>query len=235
MRLVCAVICAMLCFGVMANNVHAQCRGRCFTYTTYPTTYQYPVREVVVREVITPVAVPIAVPVLIPAFQYQYIAPVAAPVQPVQSVVQQTYPGSPGLGYPGVPMQPMAYGPGGQQAAPSQLGEQERIRLLAKALLAEMSKQADGDQGPPMALDKDQSMSLLFAEGIMSNKCARCHTGTTAKAGVQLFISPGVFNAAIDKQRVLRAIEEGRMPPPDVAPQFRLNQQEIAAIRSRLQ
>lgn len=201
------IILAVFCLLALVPMANAQCYGH-RTYYTYPNTYQYPVREVIVNEVVREVITPVAVPVLVPAYQYQYVAPCAAPVATAPAVVGQA--------------------PAMQQSA---IGvQQSDLRALAKALLAEM-RQADGgpDNGPPMVAN---GQSPLNAISVFANRCASCHTGQSAKGGVQIFTAPGQFNPGVDLQRLMRAVEDGRMPPQAVNdPSFRLSPQEMAALR----
>lgn len=219
-KFVCAAL-AALSVLFMGTVAEAQCRTR--TYYSYPSTYQYPVKEVV-REVITPVAIP----VLVPAFQFQYVAPCATSSVAAASVPLQTLPSPVAAPTPTVPMQQMSFSP-----------HSDQVRLLAKALLAEMNKQVDGqDNGPPVAVFDGGKQPPVAPNGfaVLGNRCASCHTGADAKAGVQIFMSPGIFNNAVDRQRVLRAIEEGRMPlHPETRQSYRLPADELAAVRQLLQ
>lgn len=225
MKFVIKIVCVIVCFVAFAAVANAQCYP--VSYYTYSNTYQYPVREVVVKEVITPVAVP----VLVPAFQYQYVSPCAQ--QQVHAATPVTTPMQSNMPTPNTP-------------APAQtaVNEQEKVRLLARALLAEMQQQADGDNGPPMAVSnfysqqqqlQQQQQQPTNAFTVISNRCASCHTGPSSKGGVMIFAGPGQFNSAVDRQRIIRAIEDGRMPPQAVSdPRFRLTPQEVAMIRDGL-
>jgi hypothetical protein len=237
-KFICAAVIAA--FAAFVPTATAQCsshvtHSRRVVYT-YSPTYQYPVHEVIVKDTI----IPVAVPVLVPAFQFQYAAPCAAPVAVPGAI--PAVPGHVGVSpvvptVPGVaPMQPIAVGPGGVGA----INNQEQIRLLAKALLEEMSKQADGDSGPPVALP-GVGGSVPPVGGpvnplqVLSVRCASCHTGPSSKGGVQIFTAPGQFNPTVDRQRLIRAVEDGRMPPQAVAdPSFRLSPQEVSALREGL-
>jgi mono/diheme cytochrome c family protein len=237
------IIFAIIGLIITSNVAMAGCRTFARgSYYTYSTTCQYPVvaKEVIV-EVPTPVITPVAVPVLIPAYQFQYVAPVAPVAAPIYGVQGVPVYGSQGVpvygsqGVPvqqGVPMQPMSYGPGVSSIS----NDQEKIRLLARALLAEMNSQSENggqDDGPPMAADAGHASSNPIS--ILANRCSACHTGPSAKGGVQIFTTPGQFNQAVDRQRILKAVEDGRMPPQAVNdPKFRLSPQEIAGLRSGL-
>lgn len=227
-----AVIAAFAMFVPMAS---AQCSGHVVhrrVVHTYSPTYQYPVREVIVKDTI----IPVAVPVLVPAFQFQYTAPCATPIVAAPGFAgTHAVPGVTPV-IPGVsPMQPVSVGPGGFGA----INDQEKIRLLAKALLEEMSKQADGDNGPPVALSGGPVTPPVSGSfnrfQVLNARCASCHTGPSSKGGVQIFTAPGQFNPVVDRQRLIRAVEDGRMPPQAVAdPSFRLSQQEVSALRDGL-
>ena len=201
--------------GTKCQPVQVQPVHRGTAIYTYPTTYQYPTHEVVVKEVITPVAVPVAVPVLIPAYQYTYV-PACQPAAVA-----------------GVPQVPQP------SAMPGNV-DQEKLKQLARELLAEMQKQQGGgvDDGPPVAIDVGSpsvppGQQAQTHVQVLTARCASCHTGPTSKGGVVLFNSPGVLNPQADKQRAIRAVEDGRMPPQAVNdPKFRLSPQEVAAVRS---
>jgi len=211
---------ALAMFGSVAN---AQCRnGTCqirgnnavqvranpvavnnAVVYTYPTTYQYPTQEILVQQV----AIPVAIPVLVPSWQYTYMPACAAPQVP-----------------------------GMQQPAFGAANDSERIKQLARALMAEMNKQSapDGssgaqDDGPPVAIDFPAQANFV---NVLSNRCAECHTGANAKAGVMIFSSLGAFNPKVDRQRIMKAVEDGRMPPKAVNdPNFRLTPGEVAILR----
>lgn len=240
MRIFTTILCALAGLAVFAGTASAQnCRPgvngtRCQPVQvqpvhrgqaiyTYPTTYQYPTHEVVVKEVLTPVAVPVAVPVLIPAYQYTYV-PACQPAAVA--------------GMPNVP-QPSAM-PGMQQAGSGPMSDQEKLKQLARELLAEMQRQqgGGGDDGPPVAIDVGSPIVPPGQQAqnhvqVLTARCASCHTGPQSKGGVVLFNASGVLNPQADKQRAIRAVEDGRMPPQAVNdPKFRLTPQEVAAVRS---
>lgn len=223
---------AFVAIVVFSSHVNAQCNTGCSVRRAsfaYSTTYQYPVREVFVQDVITP----IAIPVLVPAYQFQYVAPCAG-VAPVAA--------TPIVPVTGVPMQQVSYAPGGSIGA-SQMSEQERIQILAKAIISEMNKQVgqggqnvEQDNGPPMAIDGAFNPQPQFGfMNVLGNRCASCHTGPSSKGGVQIFSSPGIFNTAVDRQRIVRAMEDGRMPPRAVIdPSHRVPVQEIEIVKNGL-
>lgn len=221
------------------------------TVFTYSNTYQYPVKEVVVKEnvIVKDVIVPVAVPVLIPAFQFQYVAPCASPV--AAQVVPQIQGAPVANPFPvGQQMQPMTGSP--YSAAPASApapatSEQQRIRQLARALLLEMSRQEESpseDDGPPMAIGEFIAQPVQRQQPaqnagnwlqVLSNRCARCHTGAKAASGIQIFTAPGQFNPSVDRQRLISAIEGGRMPlagSPEAA--SAMSPQEIAIVRAGL-
>lgn len=176
----------MVCL-VMGASAEAGCRSGVCGVTTYSTTYQYPVTEQII--------VPISVPVLIPAFQYQYVpavaVPVAVPATPLPAPVAAPTPVAPAVA-----------------ANPD-------MKALAKALLAEMSSQQVEDTGPPVAImDFGTPAPPNPPPGGFAalSKCAACHTGPSARNGVQIFTSPGVFNRAVDKQRIIKSIMSNKMP-----------------------
>lgn len=225
MKFVTSIICAAAMSMVWASTVSAQCGFRYGTpIYTFSNTYQYPVKEVIVKEVITPVTVP----VLVPAFQYQYVAPCVA---------------APAAAAPCAAPAPAAAQPVVQQPQTMAMGSNNDIRALARALLQEM-KQASGpvgaeDQGPPPVMDFSEQQSTMPAQPqgnfatVLANRCAGCHTGPSSKGGMQIFSAPGVFNVQVDRQRIVRAIEDGRMPPQAVNdPNYRLTPQELALVKA---
>lgn len=221
---------AALVFFTVTLVSSAQCHR--VTYQ-YPTTYQYPVHQVVVREniIVKEVVTPVAVPVLIPAYQFQYVAPCAAPAV---AVPQMTPVATPGVQHNNVAMYPMSHGPLSSVGAGN---DKDRIRELAKALLAEMNKEVGSgefDNGPPTAVDFSPGAPQQFGPlAILENRCAKCHTGAESKSGIMIFTAPGYFNPQVDRQRLLDAVEKGRMPlGASTDPRLRLSQQEVAALRA---
>lgn len=172
------------------------------TFFTYSTSCQYPVKEVVV---VNEVITPVAVPVLVPAFQFQYVPPCVTP-----------------LAAPALAPTP---------TVPLQQSSDEHVKALARALLAEMTKVESQDNGPPMAVFGQVPVQKNFA-GVLQARCATCHTGSTAKGGMQMFLSPGVFNHNVDRNRILRSVEERRMPLDPVTRQpYQLPADELAILR----
>ncbi len=148
-----------------------------------------------------------------PTYEIQTVAPVAVPIAiPVL-----------------VPAYQYQYMPACAPA--SQSSDQDRMRMMAKALMAEMGKNQD-DDGPPVAKEFVPSVPTVNFTNVLSTRCAECHTGQSAKAGVMIFSSPGIFNPRVDRQRILRAVEDGRMPPKAVNdPSLRLTPGEVAILR----
>jgi hypothetical protein len=177
-------------FFLVASTAEAGCgiiQRR--SVVTFPTTLQYPTTEVIVQD-----ANYIAVPVLIPAFSFQYSQPCVMPTVAAAPVV-----------------------PAPQAAPMPAAHSDESVRQLAKALLEEMSKQANPneDDGPPVVRNGSfgsPAPAPVTGLSVLANRCASCHTGATSKAGLVIFSSPGVFNVAADRQRIVKAIDEGRMP-----------------------
>lgn len=164
-------LCALAVAGAaLCGTAQAQsCRS--FTPVQHAPVYSTPVYKapvatpVYVKEVVT------AVPVLVPAYQFQYVPPacqqcptpsaqVQAPQHPgyIPGYGQNMNPGygqAPAYGQPPAP----GYGqaPGGPPVASFGANDftDDRIRLLARALLDEMQRQANEDQdgGPPVASD----------------------------------------------------------------------------------
>ena len=235
-------ICALLVVSIITVSAFSFTCGSGRTFV-YPTTYQYPLKEIIVRNNF------IAVPVLVPAYQFQYVPTctpiVASPIVPAAAAVAG--------------MQQGTYGPiasAGVGAVNGANQDRERIRLLARALLEEMSKEADSntgsatndnghtdsatnDNGPPVvsgfSSPSNTQVRQLSWVSVLHNRCSACHTGSTSKAGVMIFTSPGRFNPGVDRHRLLDAIKSGRMPLGASAnPRLRLSTQEINVVESGL-
>ena len=222
---------------------------------------------VVVQEVITPV---FAYPVLVPAFQFQYVPTTyAVPTVPVTGY-PQAYPVVPqAQGYGGY--QPQQYGyppqvqgqygmPQGQYGMPQpnganpqqqfNLSKKDQIRELAKALIEEMNKIADGtnDSGPPPVpglgqpspqpqpqpqpqtqtpKQPDPQLTQVVLSSL-NRTCAQCHTGVGAKKSFQIFTQPGHLNQNINWKLVKEELVAGHMPPKDTP--FQLNPSERTNI-----
>jgi hypothetical protein len=236
-----------------------------------------PVRTVVtpiVTPVVETIVTPVAVPVLIPAFQFQYSPPCATPAVPCAGAgygapgygygpPMASY-GQPGYGY-GPPManygQQPGYGyqaqPGYQQQSIGQPGQpqQDMVRALAKALLEEMGRQSQSQNGPndggppavpnngggfgpstpfPTALPNQfptgpNGQALAnFAFNATVRSCAACHTGIGSKGDTIIFSQPGVLNPAAPWKTMAREVQEGRMPRRDS--QWRLTPEEAQAV-----
>lgn len=256
----------LACLGVIAltlapSSVFAQsCGNRRVVVTTqnyvqnhFPTVSHIPV----VQQIVTP----IAVPVLIPAFQFQYAPPCFTPQIAVPYAAPYGGPGFaavPGYGQQGYGP-PMAtyggqpgYGQPGYQQPVGQPGQnqQDMVRALAKALLEEMSRQSQtqngpGDAGPPAVTlppvgagfptalpnqfpggPNGQALAS-FAFNATVRNCAACHTGIGSKGDTIIFSQPGVLNPAAPWKTMAREVQEGRMPKRDS--QWRFTPEEAQA------
>ncbi len=213
--------------GIFRRNIG--CGGTCSTCYT-PC----------VQEVVVPV---LAYPLLVPAYQFQYVPPAVAPVAAVVPVT----------GYPVAtpvvqPVAPVSYGQpnmvyGQQPQQNFSLNNKDKIKELARALLEEMNRAADGtagDNGPP-AVPGTQPFSTpapqpfqpqpqlqQFALSAMTRTCAQCHTGIGSKRDFIIFTQPGYFNQNVNWKKVKDEVSSGRMPPKDV--HFQLTLQERQTI-----
>jgi len=235
-------------------------RGRCGVgFSHCNTTFCAPVvhhAPVVVKEVITPV---FAYPVLVPAYQFQYVPTTyAVPTVPVTGYPQAypVVPQAPGFGYQpqvqqyGMPNQqaypygmhqPQVQGQYGMQQPNGQfnLSRKDQIRELAKALIEEMNKMADGqgDNGPPPVQGQqppqtqapgqpDPQLTQLVL-GSLNRTCSQCHTGVGSKKGFQIFTQPGHLNQNVNWRRVKEELVSEHMPPKDtpfhLTPNERIN------------
>lgn len=237
--------CAPVSCGTICNPTTICTTTACTTICATP-----------VVETIIPVY---AYPVLVPAFQFQYVPTTyAVPTVPVAGY-PQAYPvvQQPAYGYPqGYGIQPNAYGVQGMQPNtynPQQqqfnLSRKDQIRELAKALIEEMNKLADGasdvnpDNGPPSVPQPqlqsklppqtfprrdDAQLTQQVAFNAMGRVCSHCHTGVGAKKEFQLFTQPGHLNQTVNWKKVKDELESGHMPPKDT--QFQVTLYERQSI-----
>lgn len=251
----------LVCLGMIGvalapSSVFAQSCGtrRVVVITHAPTIVHTPI----IKEIVTP----IAVPVLIPAYQFQYSPPCVTPgfaaphVGYQQPQQQQGYQQYQQQGY-------QQYQQGNSQQVPPQCiqpgqpgqNQQEMVRVLAKALLEEMSRQSQTqvpggppDTGPPAALPLlstnpnpfptalpnqftpgQNGLALAnFAFNTTVRNCAACHTGIGSKGDTIIFSQPGVLNPAAPWKTMAKEVQEGRMPRRDS--QYRLSPDEGQAI-----
>ena len=253
----------LVCLGVIAlaltpSNLFAQlCGNRRVVVTTCTP---------IVERIITPIAVPILIPAF--QFQYapscvtpSFAAPYGGPgFAAVPGYGHQGY-GHQGYGHQGYGHQgygpPMAtysgqpsYGqpyqqPGYGQQTPYQQpvgqpgqNQQDMVKALAKALLEEMSRQSQaqngpGDGGPPPAtlppVGNPGFPSLAnFAFNATIKNCAACHTGIGSKGDTMIFSQPGILNPAAPWKTMAREVSEGRMPKRDS--QWQFTQEEAQAV-----
>jgi hypothetical protein len=253
------VLAGIISLFVASNDASAfGRRGRCGGFRSCNTTFCAPVvhHAVAVKEVIVPV---FAYPVLVPAYQFQYVPTTyAVPTVPVTGYPQAypVVPQAPGYGYQ--PQQAYPYGmqgyppqvqgqygmqqPNGNQQQQFNLSRKDQIRELAKALIEEMNKMADGqgDNGPPPVSQPndppqpqtqnprqpDPQLTQLVL-GSLNRTCAQCHTGVGAKKGFQIFTQPGHLNQNVNWKSVKEELVAEHMPPKDtqfrLAPNERLN------------
>lgn len=229
-------------------------RGRCGVgFRICNTVSCAPIHHaVIVREVITPV---FAYPILVPAYQFQYVPTTyAVPTVPVTGYPQaypvvpqgqygmpgqQAYPYGMHQGYPPQPQGQYGMQPNGANQQQFNLSRKDQIRELAKALIEEMNKMADGqgDNGPPPVTQPnppqtqapgqpDPQLTQLVL-GSINRTCAQCHTGVGAKKGFQIFTQPGHLHQNVNWKRVKEELVAEHMPPKDtqfhLAPNERTN------------
>jgi hypothetical protein len=158
-----------------------------------------------------------------------------------------------GQGQYGMPQQ--GYSPQGQgqygmpqpngQGQQFNLSKKDQIRELAKALIEEMNKIADGtsDNGPPSVPGQSQppfstpqtqnpkQPDPQLTQVVLSSltrTCAQCHTGVGSKKSFQIFTQPGHLNQNVNWRRVKEELVEEHMPPKDTP--FQLNPSERSNI-----
>lgn len=244
-------------------------RGRCSAPVSCGTVCA-PVCTTVCAPVVETVTPVFAYPVLVPAFQFQYVPTTyAVPTVPVTGypqaypVVQQGFqPAAQPYGY-GMQPQPYGYQPYQQQQQQQQqqpygmqqqpqpqqqqqqfgLSRKDQIRELAKALLEEMNKIADGgtDNGPPAvpqpqqpqgpstqapAQPDPQLTQVVF--NALGRTCSHCHTGVGAKKEFQIYTQLGHMNQNVNWSKVKDELVKGHMPPKDT--QFQLSPFERQSI-----
>ena len=127
--------------------------------------------------------------------------------------------------------------------------DQEEILALKKEL-AELRTQRERDRTQPQPQPQPQPAPPLVPQpqpqpqppplavafvNVLNTRCAGCHTGATAKKGVQIMVAPGVFNTTFDRQRILKALDGGKMPlnPATMAP-YALPAEEAGILRQVL-
>jgi hypothetical protein len=210
---------------------------------SYPS-YSYPVyvdRPVYYKETeYVPVAAPVPFTVAVPVVSYLYNGSTFSPA----------YLGQPAYQSAGIAAYPPTATGGltsalSQLSGASQLTAQQQGAASATAVYgAELSdavidriilrieqrlaqRQAALQQGPPPPVRQSPYAALT----ILSNRCARCHTGATAQRGVVIFSSPGVPNPNVNRAAVVEAVEDGRMPLGDDRRPRPLPHEEVEALR----
>jgi mono/diheme cytochrome c family protein len=132
------------------------------------------------------VLVPVGIPVIVPAYSFRYDpTPSAAFAQtPAQAPVD--------------------------------------IKKIVKDVIKELQTEVD-NSGPPVAINPLEIDEPVVNAGsndlnskalnVLANNCASCHTGSTARAGVKIFLKPNVLNPEINKTELWDVADSGQMPP----------------------
>lgn len=140
------------------------------------------------------------------------------------------------------------------EAAPQGIFNKDELKEALQELLpnliqpqspvTEDNLNPDGDDGPPMAENpneivyEDRSVGRgndieVKAINILSNRCAGCHTGATAKGKFQIFSAAGRLNKSVSKFDVWESVDESRMPKQaQKDPKAKLPASEIATLRA---
>lgn len=253
MKTMIACVCTALLM-LSASPAFAQCNNRGVIVRGNPvcsTPVIVSKHVEIAHEVITPVIYPVAVPVIVPAFTYQYVPPVSV------SQAMPVYPGSPSVGHSSPYGSAGGYSGPYQQYAPPQpalpgVGNNDKLKELARLLLEEMRRQENPDDGgPPMALypnnqppvaapqqniglrPNPQSQFAQPAINALARSCMACHTGPGSKGEVVIFSQQNILNPDAPFNTMLREVSQGRMPPR--SSNHTLTQQEFQAISAWLE
>lgn len=135
----------------------------------------------------------------IDAKQLRELAAVGRPASgflPPPKLPAAPLPGMPGPGG-GVPAPPPAGVPGMPGGPPGSAPEAPGAPAAPRGL------PGGAAAGPKPAID---GLTVLSA------RCAACHTGAMSRGNIQLFLTPGQPNPAMDRQRILNVLAEGKMP-----------------------
>jgi hypothetical protein len=87
--------------------------------------------------------------------------------------------------------------------------------------------------GVPSGPKISREQAAPFAIAALNRNCAACHTGAGSKGDQVIFSQPGVLNPDASWRSIIREVESGRMPPR--SSQYRITQEEVAALRAWLQ
>lgn len=254
----CLSLIAVFCLLAFESTSHAIGRriisGGCSTGTcAVPSTnYNYA----------TEVTPAFAYPILVPAYQFQYVPPAfAAPTVPVipvtgypvaTPIIQPVLPLPYGIGgvQPTYPMQPTPQYPPNVSVAPNVAAppiSKDKIRELARAIIEEMARQAESDNGPPAVpgtpvpqpqqsqppqpqqpQTPNPSLVAQLAVSALNRACYACHTGVGSRKDTVIFTQPGLLNQNANWSAIKAEVKSGRMPPKDQ--QYKLTPQERGAI-----
>jgi len=230
-----SIICTLLVFVALVDSPNeAEASGRrvfcsspssSYCYPTYEPTYIY--RDVV-REV--PVAYPVPFTVAVPVVSYLYNGGgySYAPVFQAQ------------------PAAPMGYvAPTPKAQANGELTDAQVDNLIARieARLAAKQQQPNGNGNygkapttpPPPAIASDITTILTLKRGADQKSCMDCHTGSTAKGSMKIFLEPGKLNPDADWTSIWDATDEGRMPPETKKNRnAALSDQEVHVLRLKM-
>jgi hypothetical protein len=188
------------------------------TYPTYTPTY-----NTYYHDNYIPVAFPVPFTVAVPVVSYLYNG---ATYSPAFNAMPASY--APSLQVPAAGGQTSVSGQvtTGGAATPS-LGSVlsgltdsdidkllDRLDQRAKARAGKVESSAPADEDRPPAVRRQRKVNNLSrATQILSDNCSACHTGSKAKGGQTIFLSKGQLNPNADFERIVDAVDEGRMPP----------------------
>lgn len=230
------VSCILLPFiSLIENPGEAEASGRRTLFSQSNSSCCYPAYEPsyiyrdVVREV--PVAYPVPFTVAVPVVSYLYsgggysYAPVFN-AQPAAAV--------------GV----VAPAPKANDSDTTSLTDAQIDNLITRieARLAARQQQPNGNGNygktstpPPPAVASDVTTVLTLKRGNDQKACMDCHTGSSAKGNIKIFLEPGKLNPAANWSAIWDATDEGRMPPETKKNRSAaLNDQEVQVLRLKM-
>jgi len=199
---------------------------------SYPVYIEKPVyyKEVEYRDNYIPVATPVPFTVAVPVVSYLYNGSTFTPAFNAQAAFNsqgvQAYPPRSASSFQ------QAANSYQQQRAPNptatyggELSDAAIDRIIERIEARLAQRQQAGSANPPPVRADNRIIHIL------STHCAACHTGSTAKKGMMILAAAGQLNPRADRNAIVDAVEDGRMPlGPDGKP-HPLAAEEVEALK----
>jgi hypothetical protein len=219
---------ALWCLSWLPAAAQCYVSGTAYTYSySAPVTYQAPTKTYAYTK---PVLFAEPVYVNVPFRQYGDVLFqfVAAPSTPPPVVIAAPPPVAPPMPMPAAAPPPQHHYPQSMLAEGQNAALEARLARIEALLL---QKVETSQEGPPMAAPGYPvvTSSLASKVALLQERCGQCHSGKSARDGVQLFDERGAYNPNVTDEEIYNSVKAPRQKMPK-GPR-KLSPDELALLR----